>query len=332
MDTFVNIASTSLEAKPSSSSSSSSPKSMILLEKPKRPLSGYNIFFRDERQKLLQELVPRKRPSTSKNGRNSHYKIAFDSLAKTISARWQTLDTRIKQEYEDLAQRGREHYFKKARAWKEQQKALGLSTKIQKRTKGSSKKPPKANKSPDTKRTQAVQVPVGDWEPLPFANERNNEDLREPIAFGNATVPNEEVPRELAAFSNWSTRNTQYPHEPVLLSDVIDQNAAYLRDMSSFSNFSNPSATQSPDANILFMVNRVPNGVNAHDTEAQVSNLQASDLHGPLCSFPQDVLYLGPYQGTAAQSVSVAEGWVTSGQEAFEPCERTQYSQMFCSS
>lgn len=134
----MNRQSSSVEAMHSTTDASSGSKPM--LDKPKRPLSGYNHFFRDEREKLLLMLPATKLPVRSKKGRKTHHKINFSDLAKTIATRWKSLDKSAKREYEDIAEIGRQIYHERTKAWKEQQKALGMSTKILNRRKSSSSK------------------------------------------------------------------------------------------------------------------------------------------------------------------------------------------------
>ena len=65
--------------------------------KPKRPLSAYNIFFKEERTRILEELPegdPKPESTTSggrKRKKRPHGKIGFESLAKAIGQRWQDL-------------------------------------------------------------------------------------------------------------------------------------------------------------------------------------------------------------------------------------------------
>jgi hypothetical protein len=65
-------------------------------DRPKRPLSAYNIFFKEERQRIL-ETIPDRNPTEvltdgGKAGkRKPHGKIDFQSLAKLIGKRWQSL-------------------------------------------------------------------------------------------------------------------------------------------------------------------------------------------------------------------------------------------------
>jgi len=65
-------------------------------DKPKRPLSAYNIFFKEERQRILEdipdkELADIKKPAKRKGKKTPHGKIDFQSLAKVIGKRWQEL-------------------------------------------------------------------------------------------------------------------------------------------------------------------------------------------------------------------------------------------------
>lgn len=73
-------------------------------DRPKRPLSAYNIFFKEERARILAEIpestgpaadapdgapTPAPAKSRRRRNRNTHGKISFESLAKTIGRRWQ---------------------------------------------------------------------------------------------------------------------------------------------------------------------------------------------------------------------------------------------------
>ena len=58
------------------------------IEKPKRPLSAYNLFFQSERRILLAELPPR----AGRQPRKSHGKIGFKEMATIIGKRWRELD------------------------------------------------------------------------------------------------------------------------------------------------------------------------------------------------------------------------------------------------
>jgi hypothetical protein len=98
-----------------------------LLTKPKRPLSAYNLFFRDQRGLLLDNLPTR----GDDKPKRSHGKIGFKDLARTIAARWKDIAPDEKERYESIAAEGREKYLKRAKEWKKQQKKLGKVAKRQ---------------------------------------------------------------------------------------------------------------------------------------------------------------------------------------------------------
>jgi hypothetical protein len=78
-------------------------------DRPKRPLSAYNLYFQQERQKILSEIpdtnisnesLKRKRRARPKI---PHGKIGFESLAKEIGQRWQRLNAEQINHYKCLA-------------------------------------------------------------------------------------------------------------------------------------------------------------------------------------------------------------------------------------
>jgi hypothetical protein len=122
------------------------------IEKPKRPLSAYNIFFRQERQKLLGESddnvdavhdgsigeakegydTEEKKPAAVLGGGKKrkrgkpHHKVTFEQMAKIIGQRWKELesDETKKKHYQDIAQKDKERYQAEIIAWKQQRNAL----------------------------------------------------------------------------------------------------------------------------------------------------------------------------------------------------------------
>lgn len=81
-------------------------------QKPKRPLSAYNIFFKEERQRILDELpttVPAK-VSTRVRKKKPHGKIGFQNLARVIGKRWQDLTEHEMQGYKEKAKVDLERY------------------------------------------------------------------------------------------------------------------------------------------------------------------------------------------------------------------------------
>ena len=80
---------------------------------PRRPLSAYNIFFREERERMLKEC--REKAKAALGGLNSgetlpEPKIGFENMAKTIGKRWKALSEQELARYKDLAMADMERY------------------------------------------------------------------------------------------------------------------------------------------------------------------------------------------------------------------------------
>eukprot|EP00977_Amphora_coffeiformis_P028477 scaffold35385_cov137-Amphora_coffeaeformis.AAC.1 len=81
---------------------------------PKRPLSGYNFFFQERRKILLESLPDR----IEGKPRNSHGKINFQKLAKTISSEWQNLDPEVKSVYQEKGIKERMRYYEEMKEYR----------------------------------------------------------------------------------------------------------------------------------------------------------------------------------------------------------------------
>ena len=67
---------------------------------PRRPLSSYNLFFSDERERILKE---REAERQDPEGKKAARKVQVQEMAKIIGERWRTLSPEWKNYYQDLA-------------------------------------------------------------------------------------------------------------------------------------------------------------------------------------------------------------------------------------
>jgi HMG (high mobility group) box len=76
---------------------------------PKRPLSGYNLFFKDERVKILHEFSKDFEAVDDEEIRAirsdaDRAKVSFQDLGKIIGKRWKALSEKDRRKYDDLAE------------------------------------------------------------------------------------------------------------------------------------------------------------------------------------------------------------------------------------
>ncbi len=94
---------------------------------PRRPLSGYNLFFKDERQRILDAIPENEKNKKPKDPRDEitwpgkkrapHGKIGFESLAKTIGKRWKEIDPERLKHYKDLATKDLHRYAREMKEY-----------------------------------------------------------------------------------------------------------------------------------------------------------------------------------------------------------------------
>lgn len=110
-------------------------------DKPKRPLSAYNIFFKEERARLVEELEQKLKEAEDQHGegisvsqdgphheiynrentssdvikrrkKRPHRIISFQDMAKIIADRWKNVEPERLQEYEARAETDKQRYLK----------------------------------------------------------------------------------------------------------------------------------------------------------------------------------------------------------------------------
>ena len=95
----------------------SRPSRVDHMNKPKRPLSAYNLFFQTERIKLLESHSA----CEQKDGKKGHGKIGFGGLARKIADKWKVTDEIIKAHYKELAAKEKRQYALDMVEWAQRQ-------------------------------------------------------------------------------------------------------------------------------------------------------------------------------------------------------------------
>jgi HMG-box domain len=85
------------------------------INKPKRPLSAYNFFFKMERAEILKELPD---VTAEKKPRRSHGKIGFKELATRISTKWKSLPPDVRYRFDQMAALDKKRYLSEKKQWK----------------------------------------------------------------------------------------------------------------------------------------------------------------------------------------------------------------------
>lgn len=106
-------------------------------DKPKRPLSAYNFFFKEEREKILKIVVAEDPAKVENDPKSDDYisddllnrlkkeggKVSFEEMGKLIGQRWKNIDPDRLQKYSDKAQDDTERYKKEMQAYNGRQEA-----------------------------------------------------------------------------------------------------------------------------------------------------------------------------------------------------------------
>lgn len=82
---------------------------------PKRPLSAYNVFFKETREQILKDKLKTDNPDVKRD-----HKLDFQTMAKEIAARWKALDTKEKERVEKLAKKDMLRYRDEVKAYEEE--------------------------------------------------------------------------------------------------------------------------------------------------------------------------------------------------------------------
>lgn len=90
------------------------PKRKKPKDAPRRPLSAYNLFYRDEREKMMCD--------DDYDYPENQEIFGIAGLSKTIGFKWGNLNSESRGVYVELAKIEKEAYYEKVKAWKKQKK------------------------------------------------------------------------------------------------------------------------------------------------------------------------------------------------------------------
>jgi HMG-box domain len=102
--------------------SSKTPPTPLESNKPKRPLTAYNIFFKFQRQQILSVMPVR---ATGKP-RKSHGKMGFADMARVIAGKWKTIRPQEKVIFVEMAATDKKRYKQEMVEWKQNKSSSNL--------------------------------------------------------------------------------------------------------------------------------------------------------------------------------------------------------------
>mmetsp|Transcript_34250 Transcript_34250/g.80700 ORF Transcript_34250/g.80700 Transcript_34250/m.80700 type:complete len:591 (+) Transcript_34250:215-1987(+) len=112
-------------------------------DKPPRPLSAYNLFFKRERGLMLGDAAEKIDQEHGKKRvhRKTHGKIGFAEMARIIGAKWKKLAEEEKKEFMVVAKQEKEKYAELLAEWREEKKKQSIASSMAARNgkKGSGK-------------------------------------------------------------------------------------------------------------------------------------------------------------------------------------------------
>jgi hypothetical protein len=105
-------------------------------DKPKRPLSAYNLFFQHERNNILAALPGDDaamddgltEEQRRRKHRKTHGKIGFADLARSIADKWKNIEPTARSVFEARADIEKQRYKKELEAWKLTQTGIDAKT------------------------------------------------------------------------------------------------------------------------------------------------------------------------------------------------------------
>lgn len=188
-----------------------------IIERPGRALTAYNFFFKEQRQRLLDEALKQggKKPS-------------FAGLAKVVSERWKAISAAEKEYYIGLAKEEKARHNQAMSVWRKAKKEYEKAQKAQQNG-GSAKKVRKPkSKTPKRSSTQAPEVVSSATNPYFLADHQvssshafqgyaNQESIGSDIDLNDFELEDNFDNHEMTSMGSPSTREQQLEEIPAML-------------------------------------------------------------------------------------------------------------------